>query len=151
MFFIHKNSFLLDIPDIPVDATWAQNGITVAHGLDTPCDLFVDDDQTIVIADWGSSRIVQWKKDDMNGQAVVGSNDKGNRSDQIDHPAGVLIDKETNSLIICDCWNNRVVRWSRQSGIAQGEILIDNIAWHGLAMDDQKNFYVSNYRKNEVG
>ncbi|CAF3658171.1 unnamed protein product [Rotaria socialis] len=139
------------IPDIPVDATWSQNGITVAHGLDKPCDLFVDDDQTIVIADWGSSHIVQWKKDDMNGQVVVGSNDKGNRSDQIDHPTGVLIDKETNSLIICDCWNNRVVRWSRQSGTAQGEILIDNIDCHGLAMDDQKNLYVSNYRKNEVG
>ncbi|CAF3876658.1 unnamed protein product, partial [Rotaria magnacalcarata] len=139
------------IPDIPVDATWAQNGITVAHGLDKPCDLFVDDDQTVVIADWGSSHIVQWKKDDMNGQVVVGSNDKGNRSDQIDHPTGVLIDKETNSLIICDCWNNRVVRWSRQSGTAQGEILIDNIDCHGLAMDDQKNLYVSNYRKNEVG
>ncbi|CAM4950644.1 unnamed protein product [Rotaria socialis] len=139
------------IPDIPLDATWSQNGITVAHGLDKPCDLFVDDDQTIVIADWGSSHIVQWKKDDMNGQVVVGSNDKGNRSDQIDHPTGVLIDKETNSLIICDCWNNRVVRWSRQSGTAQGEILIDNIDCHGLAMDDQKNLYVSNYRKNEVG
>ncbi|CAF2150752.1 unnamed protein product, partial [Rotaria magnacalcarata] len=69
---------------------------------------------------------------------------------QLDRPADVLIDKETDSLIICDCGNDRVVRWSRRSGTTQGEILIDNIDCYGLAMDEQRNLYVSDLGKHEV-
>ncbi|CAF1590762.1 unnamed protein product, partial [Rotaria magnacalcarata] len=54
------------------------------------------------------------------------------------------------SLIICDRENRRVVRWSRRSGTTQGEILIDNIYCWGLAMDEQRNLYVSDTRKDEV-
>ncbi|CAF4784355.1 unnamed protein product, partial [Rotaria socialis] len=44
----------------------------------------------------------------------------------------------------------RVVRWPRRSGTTQGEILIDNIYCFGLAMDDQRNLYVSDWKKDEV-
>ncbi|CAF2058621.1 unnamed protein product, partial [Rotaria magnacalcarata] len=44
----------------------------------------------------------------------------------------------------------RVVRWSRRSGTTQGEVLIDNIACWGLAMDEQRYLYVSDYGKHEV-
>ncbi|CAF2118143.1 unnamed protein product, partial [Rotaria magnacalcarata] len=54
------------------------------------------------------------------------------------------------SLIICDRDNRRVVRWSRRSGTTQGEILIDNIRCYGLAMDEQRYLYVSDYVKHEV-
>ncbi|CAF5056151.1 unnamed protein product, partial [Rotaria socialis] len=69
---------------------------------------------------------------------------------QLQYPTDVLIDKETDSLIICDAGNRRVVRWSRRSGTTQGEILIDNIYCFGLAMDDQRNLYVSDVAKHEV-
>ncbi|CAF4963859.1 unnamed protein product, partial [Rotaria socialis] len=69
---------------------------------------------------------------------------------QMDHPTDVLIDKETDSLITCDKVNRRVVRWSRRSGTTQGEMLIDNIACYGLAMDDQRYLYVSDIEKHEV-
>ncbi|CAF1646128.1 unnamed protein product, partial [Rotaria magnacalcarata] len=59
-------------------------------------------------------------------------------------------DKETDSLIICDAGNRRVVRWSRRSGTTQGEVLIDNIKCWGLAMDEQRYLYVSDYVKHEV-
>ncbi|CAF4417998.1 unnamed protein product, partial [Rotaria magnacalcarata] len=62
----------------------------------------------------------------------------------------VLIDKKTDSLIICDQGNRRVVRWSRRSGTTQGEILIDNIFCFGLALDEQRYLYVSDIEKNEV-
>ncbi|CAF4765571.1 unnamed protein product, partial [Rotaria sp. Silwood2] len=62
----------------------------------------------------------------------------------------VLIDKETDSLIICDWLNRRVVRWSRRSGTTQEEILIDNVNPYGLAMDDQRYLYISAYEKHEV-
>ncbi|CAF1288407.1 unnamed protein product [Rotaria sordida] len=147
------------IPNIPVDARWVQNATTIAGGhgsgsatnqLDWPYGLFVDDDQTIVIADYVNHRIIQWKKGDTDGQVVAGGNGEGNRLDQLNIPTDVLIDKETDSLIICDWLNQRVVRWSRRSGTTQGEILIDNIWCYGLAMDDQRYLYISDTDKHEV-
>ncbi|CAF4713797.1 unnamed protein product, partial [Rotaria socialis] len=61
-----------------------------------------------------------------------------------------LIDKETDSLIICDAGNRRVVRWSRRSGTTQGEILIDSIVCWGLAMDEQRYLYVAGVLTHEV-
>ncbi|CAF4228919.1 unnamed protein product, partial [Rotaria sordida] len=87
---------------------------------------------------------------DKNGQVVAGGNGQGNRLDRLNYPTDVLIDKETDSLIICDWGNRRVVRWSRRSGTTQGEILIDNIGCYGLAMDDQRYLYISDDEKHEV-
>ncbi|CAF3882941.1 unnamed protein product [Rotaria sordida] len=87
---------------------------------------------------------------DTNGQVVAGNNGLGDRLDQLNSPTDVLIDKETDSLIICDWLNRRVVRWSRRSGTTQGKILIDNISCRGLAMDDQRYLYISDYEKHEV-
>ncbi|CAF1418554.1 unnamed protein product [Rotaria sordida] len=84
---------------------------------------------------------------DTNGQVVAGGHGQGNR---LNRPTDVLIDKETDSLIICDWGNRRVVRWSRRSGTTQGEILIDNISCWGLAMDDQRYLYISDTDKHEV-
>ncbi|CAF4943374.1 unnamed protein product, partial [Rotaria socialis] len=146
--------------NIPVNATWKQNGVTIAGGhgngdatnqLNDPRGLFVDDDQTVVIADWWNHRIMQWKNGDItNGQVVAGGKGQGNGLHQLNGPTDVLIDKETDSLIICDRGNRRVVRWSRRSGTTQGEILIDNIDCLGLAMDEQRYLYVSDYEKLEV-
>ncbi|CAF1228478.1 unnamed protein product [Rotaria magnacalcarata] len=146
--------------NIPVNAKWAQQGVTVAGGhrlgsdtnqLNRPRGLFVDDDQTVVVADYYNDRIIQWKKGDTtNGQVVAGGNSKGSGLNQLNGPADVLIDKEMDSLIICDWRNRRVVRWSRRNGTTQGEVLVDNIRCWGLAMDDQRYLYVSDYEKHEV-
>ncbi|CAF1397722.1 unnamed protein product [Rotaria sordida] len=87
---------------------------------------------------------------DTSGQVVAGGNGQGNRLDQLNYPTDVLIDKETDSLIISDRGNGRVVRWSRRSGTTQGEILINNIGCWGLAVDDQRYLYISDYVKHEV-
>ncbi|CAF4937239.1 unnamed protein product, partial [Rotaria socialis] len=146
--------------NIPANATWKQNGVTIAGGheegdatnqLYLPHGLFVDDDQTVVIADYVNNRIMQWKNGDTtNGQVVAGGKGQGNGLHQLSGPTDVLIDKETDSLIICDWGNKRVVRWSRRSGTTQGKILIDNIACWGLAMDEQRYLYVSDIEKHEV-
>ncbi|CAF4735667.1 unnamed protein product, partial [Rotaria socialis] len=75
---------------------------------------------------------------------------QGNGLHQLNCPSDVLIDKEMDSLIICDLDNRRVVRWSRRSGTTQGEILIDNIDCYGVAMDEQRYLYVTDYVKHEV-
>ncbi|CAF3334844.1 unnamed protein product [Rotaria socialis] len=148
------------IPSIHANAEWAQDGVIVAGGygqgngtnqLYWPFGLFVNDDQTVVIADYGNHRIMQWKKDNaMNGQVAAGGKGQGSRLDQLNMPTDVLIDKETDSLIICDWGNRRVVQWSRRSGTTQGAILMDSIDCWGLAMDDQRYLYVSDVEKHEV-
>ncbi|CAF2177405.1 unnamed protein product, partial [Rotaria magnacalcarata] len=110
-----------------------QNGVTIAGGhgqgdvtnqLDYPWGLFVEDDQTVIIADRENHRIMQWKNGaTTNGQVVAGGKGAGNGLHQLKWPTDALIDKETDSLIICDWGNQRVVRWSRRSGTTQGEIL----------------------------
>ncbi|CAF3688491.1 unnamed protein product, partial [Rotaria socialis] len=146
--------------NIPANAKWTPNGVTIAGGngqggttnqLNHPLGLFVDDDQTVVIAEYLNHRVMQWKNGDTtNGQVVAGGNGEGNGLNQLNVPTEVLIDKETDSLIICDGKNLRVVRWSRRSGTTQGEILIDNINCYGLAMDEQRYLYVSIHGKHEV-
>ncbi|CAF3783503.1 unnamed protein product, partial [Rotaria socialis] len=156
-FYSYTFSLLVNIP---ANATWKQNGVTIAGGngrgnatnqLSYPYGLFVDGDQTVVIADYVNDRIMQWKNGDTtNGQVVAGGKGHGNGLQQLYGPTDVLIDKETDSLIICDQDNRRVVRRSRRSGATQGEILIDNIQCWGLAMDEQRYLYVSDYEKHEV-
>ncbi|CAF4371713.1 unnamed protein product, partial [Rotaria magnacalcarata] len=111
--------------NIPANATWSQNGVTVAGGngqgggtnqLYYPFGLFIDDNQTVVIADFENNRIIQWKNGDTtNGQVVAGDNGQGNGLNQLHMPSDVLVDNETDSVIICDWGNQRVVRWSRHS------------------------------------
>ena len=145
---------------LPTNARWSQNGVIVAggngygnalnqlwnpHGLDTD-----DDNQSIVIADWGNDRIVQWKIGASHGKVIAGGRGQGNRLDQLNWPTDVLIDKETNSLFIADRGNRRVVRWSRRQGTTQGEVIVDNVDCRGLAIDHQRYLYVSDWDKDEV-
>ncbi|CAF3731669.1 unnamed protein product [Rotaria socialis] len=157
---ISFDSYVFFLVNIPGNAKWAQNGVTIAGGngrgddtdqLSSPFGLFVDDDQTVVITDFSNGRIMQWKNGDTtNGQVVAGGKGKGKRLRQLEAPTDVLIDKETDSLIICDRNNRRVVRWSRLSDTTQDEILLDNMKCWGLAMDDQRYLYVSYIGKHEV-
>ncbi|CAM4930260.1 unnamed protein product [Rotaria socialis] len=158
---VDKRSSSRVIPNLPANARWEQNGVTVVghngergdtHTVCYPKGLYVDDDnnQTIVIADSGNSRIMQWKINGTNGKVVAGGNTYGNGLDKLCCPADVLIDKETNSLIISDQDNRRVVRWSRHHDTTQGEILIDKVKCSGLAIDEQRNLYVSDFGKHEV-
>ncbi|CAF1621153.1 unnamed protein product, partial [Rotaria magnacalcarata] len=144
--------------NIPANAKWTQKGMNIAGGngegdatnqLYYPQGLFVDDDQTVVIADCWNNRIIQWKKDDTaNGQVVAGGKGQGNGLHQLNGPTDVLIGNENDSLIICE--GRRIVRWFRLSDRRQGEILIDNIQCYGLTLDEQGYLYVSDYGKHEV-
>ncbi|CAF3886801.1 unnamed protein product, partial [Rotaria sp. Silwood1] len=104
----------------------------------------------MIIADIDNHRIIQWKVGDTNGQVVAGGNGEGYGLNQLKRPTDVLIDKETDSLIICDQGNGRVVRWSRRRGTIEGEILLGYIACCGLAMDNQRNLYISDSENDEV-
>jgi sugar lactone lactonase YvrE len=136
-----------------------QNGITVAGGngagnginqLNGPQGLYVDDDdQTIYVADYSNHRVVEWKIGATSGTVVAGGNGQGNQANQLNNPTAVIVDKETDSLIICEYSNRRVVRWPRRNGTG-GEIIISDIVSYGLTMDSDGYLYVADVTKHEV-
>jgi hypothetical protein len=86
-----------------------KNGITQAGGhgagkglnqLSHPHGMYIDDDQTIYIADTFNHCIMKWKNGGINGQIVVGGKGTGNRNHQLYGPSNVIIDKENDSFII---------------------------------------------------
>ncbi|CAF4430177.1 unnamed protein product, partial [Rotaria magnacalcarata] len=144
--------------DIHPNARWKQNGLTVAGGngqgnginqLSNPLGLYVDDDQTVYVADQYNHRIVEWKSGATSGQVVAGGNEKGSGDHQLSNPIDVIVDKETNSLFICDSSNRRVVQWPRRNGTS-GETIISNIDCMGLTMDENGSLYVVDFGKGEV-
>ncbi|CAF5145990.1 unnamed protein product, partial [Rotaria sp. Silwood1] len=72
--------------DIPPNARWQQNGVTVAGGngtgngmnqLNFPMGLYIDDEQTVYVADQHNHRIVEWKAGTTAGKVVAGGNERG--------------------------------------------------------------------------
>jgi sugar lactone lactonase YvrE len=150
--------FIAVTSNIPSEPKWAENGVTVAGGhgegnalrqLKYPAGFYVDDNQTIYIADWGNSRILQWKYGATSGQIVAGGKGTGSGSHQLYHPTDVILDRETNGLLICDKYNRRVMKWPREDG-TKGEVIINKIDCWGLALDSHRFIYVSDYKKHEV-
>ena len=144
---------------VAATARWAQNGTTVAGGHGEgdgtnqphwPHGLHVDEQETVIVADCGNHRIMEWKRGDTSGRVLAGGHGRADRSDQLNCPTGVLVDRETGSLLICDNGNRRVTPWSRGSGTRSGETIVDNIDCWGLAMDDEGALYVTDIEKDEV-
>ena len=89
--------------DIHPDARWQQIGLTVAGGnrqgnginqLSNPHGLYVDDDQTVYVADWSNHRIVEWKSGATSGQVVAGGNGQGSGAHQLSTPLYVIVDRD---------------------------------------------------------
>jgi len=111
--------------------------------------LYVNDDQSIYVADQDNHRIVKWKLGAKSGKVVAGGHGEGNGTHQLKLPYDVIVDKERENLIICDWGNKRVVRWSRRNGTS-GETIISNIDCRGLTMDESGSLYVVDYGNDEV-
>ncbi|CAF1240761.1 unnamed protein product, partial [Rotaria magnacalcarata] len=144
--------------DIHPNARWKQNGLTVAGGngqgngidqLSYPWGLYVDDDQTVYIADSGNPHIVKWESGATSGQVVAGGNEEGSGVHQLSDPRDVMVDNERDSVIICDNSNRRVVRWPRQNGTS-GETIISNIDCLGLTIDENGSLYVVSFENAEI-
>ncbi|CAF1400453.1 unnamed protein product [Rotaria sp. Silwood1] len=149
---------LLYSSNLKTNAESIENPVIVAGGngegsemnqLNCPWGLNVDDDQTIYIAEYNNHRIVRWKYGATAGRVVAGGNGEGNRPNQLRGPTNVIIDKQTDNLIICDYRNKRVVRWPRQNG-TNGETIISNVGCLGSTMDDDGFLYIADFDKHEV-
>ncbi|CAF3631266.1 unnamed protein product [Adineta steineri] len=151
--------FLRVIPQILSNARWKQDGMCVAgcdgkgnatNQLQGPYNLFIVQDETMIIVDSENNRVIQWKIGDTNGQVLAGGNETGNKLNQLNYPSDVVIDKWTDSFIVCNRFNRQVVRWYQHNGIMQGESLINGINCYGLAIDDQEFLYISDMEKHVV-
>ena len=142
-----------------INSRWTQNGVIVAGGhgkgnafnqLDHPFGLDIDDEGVLFITDWNNHRVMRWKCDERYGQVIVGAKGKGNRNDQLNQPLALIVDRKTDSFIISERENRRVMRWSRQQTGTNGQVIISDILSYGLTMDDEGSLYVSDWEKNEV-
>ncbi|CAF1559219.1 unnamed protein product [Adineta steineri] len=149
------------IPSVIIneDTKWKQSATTVAGGnkrgdglnqLKQPMGIYVDEDsESIYIADTDNNRIVRWKFGAKNGTIVAGGNGQGSDIDQLWFPIDIVLDKEKTSLIICDSYNKRVIRWSLQNSQSK-EILISDISCWGLAIHNNGDLYISDYKKHQI-
>ncbi len=139
-----------NIHSIENNAKWLQNGTTVATGNRFYLNgIYVDDDQTIYIAQDADHSVVKWKYNTNRSQVVAGGNGYGKETNQLSFPADVTIDKASDSIIICDRGNKRVMRWSLQNS-KNGDIIISKVACYSLTMDNEGFLYVVNFEKDEV-
>ncbi|CAF3138162.1 unnamed protein product [Rotaria sp. Silwood2] len=160
-----RNSLSPTIPlrapaiDIHPNAKWIQNGLTVAGGnglgngsnqLNNPYGFYVDDDQTIYVADRYNNRIVEWKYGATSGQVIAGGNGDGDGDDQLNNPLDVIVDKERDSLIICDYGNRRVVRWPLRNGTSGKTIISNIVSCWSLTMDENGYLYIVDSGEDEV-
>ncbi|CAF1593428.1 unnamed protein product [Rotaria magnacalcarata] len=143
---------------LSANTKWIQNGVTIAGGngagsgmnqLLNPLGLCIDDDQTVYIADYSNHRIMEWKYGATTGRVVAGGKSGGNRTDQLNYPTDVIINKERDNLIISDYMNERVVRWSRKNS-RKRETMIFKIGCWGLALNGVGFIYITDYDKHEV-
>jgi sugar lactone lactonase YvrE len=82
-------------------------------------------------------------------EIVAGGNRHGDQLNPLNGPTDVIIDHETNSFIIADRDNRKVIRLSRQNN-TNGEIIISNIDCCRLTTSKNGSLYVSDWQRNEV-
>jgi sugar lactone lactonase YvrE len=150
---------LSPFPVVAATARWGQNGVTVAGGrgqgnsknqLHHPEGIFVNDEGTVIIADYGNHRIMEWKGGATSGTPRASGEGQRNRPGQLNYPTNVIFDKETDSLIICEYGNRRLTQWPLRNGTRKAGTIIDNINCYRLALDDEGSLYVTDREKHEV-
>ena len=143
---------------VAVSKKWISNGCTIAGGngrgarinqLSNPWGLWITDDQTVYVADYGNARIIEKQRNTNNGQIVAGGNGKGNDVHQLNTPIDIIMDETNDYFIISDYGNKQVVRWSYRNG-GNKQILIGNISCWGIALDNEGYLYVADCNRHEV-
>ena len=84
-----------------------------------------------------------------NGEIVAGGNGQGNRLDQLDRPTDVVIDKKSDTLIICDNGNDRLIRVSHHNRKYQPTIIL-NSSCNTLAIDNNGILYIADTKDHSV-
>ncbi|CAF1373626.1 unnamed protein product [Rotaria sp. Silwood1] len=138
-------------------ATWAQHGITIIGGtsyegpsvdLDFPQGMFIDENQTIYIADTGNHRVIKWKQDASSVEIITDGNDKENiNTCGSNKPFDVVVDKN-GTIYIAYLTINQVQKWIR--GADRGETMINIHSPLSIAIDNEESIYVSSMSSSKL-
>lgn len=125
-----------------VKSKWMKDGITIAQqGLIHPYGITIDDDQQMMyIAQWGKNRITRWGFNSNCGESFI---------EGLNKPTDLIFDRRTNSLIICDYGNERVVKHSLENS-SNLQTIIHDIHCFGIDMDIHGNIYISDWKNNQI-
>lgn len=155
---LYSSSEARCVADFDENIQWAQEGIRVAGGkrwgtdlgsFNFPAGIWVDDDETIYVTDFSNHRLMKWKKDAKEGVVFAGDGQKNDRTERLRNPVDLIYEKSTDSFIIADQGNRRVIRWPRQLD-RNVEVLVSNIDPWGIALDDYGYLYVCDHKRHEV-
>ncbi|CAF3752171.1 unnamed protein product [Adineta steineri] len=149
---------------IPTCATWSQLGITVAgnangtsgsdlYSLSGPVGIFIDNNDTLYIADRDNNRIMMYYANAASGLVVAGDFTAGSSSSQLNSPKGVAVD-QYGSIIVADSSNYRIQSFPSGSMVAN-TIAMNSAAnplgqLRDLHIDVNNNIYVTDSDYNRV-
>ena len=71
---------------------------------------------SVYIADQFNHRVLRWSKGAQQGTVIVGGNERGGRTKQLNRPDGLSLDRQGN-LYVVDCDNHRVQRFDIQNWV----------------------------------
>ena len=148
-------SFLIMLETVKTQTIAGGYRGTMTHEFQSPNGLAIDENQTLYIADCNNHRIIAWKRNATAGEVLVSGKNDHYQFNQLYYPTAVIFDQETNSLLICDDGNRRVMRYSlhavnNTTPDDEIKLVIANIDCGGLALDSNGSLYVSDYAKHEV-
>ena len=83
--------------------------------------IFVDDNESVYVSEWGNHRVTKWIKGAKEGIIVAGGQGHGNSLTQLNLPEEVFVDV-FETIYIADRGNHRIVRWLK--GSKQGEFVV---------------------------
>ncbi|MDP1843672.1 MAG: T9SS type A sorting domain-containing protein [Sediminibacterium sp.] len=128
--------------------------------LSNPQGLFVDKNENVYVADAGNHRIMFFLKDSVKfGIPFAGGRGVGTASNQLNAPAGIVVDAYANMYIV-DRGNNRIQRWKAFD--STGVTIAGNANGSGgsgqnqlqfptaLAFSNKGALYVADARNNRV-
>jgi sugar lactone lactonase YvrE len=154
--------FFSDLPtsfytlNISKCATWNPTGITVAGNtngtngsglgsLSSPVGIFIDNNNSLFIADRNNYRIMKYNVNDTQGTLVAGGFGAGNGFNQLNEPKGVAVDPY-GFLIVGDSSNHRIQNFSNSSygtTIAESNSITPFANMLDLHIDNYNNVYVT--------
>ena len=151
---ISKSQVIID-----AKTKWIQNAVTVAGNntrgneldqLSYPWGLYIDDDQTLYITDTNNNRLVQWQHNATRGEVLIDDDTNDcSFTAPLKRPRDIIYDKKTDSFIVSDTENQRIVQFPRQNR-QNGRVLISDVCCHGIAMDNNGYLYVADSSRHEV-
>jgi tripartite motif-containing protein 71 len=121
--------------------------------LSYPVSTFVDNNNTLYIADRDNNRIMQYLANATIGVIVAGNGTVGNASNQLNGPKGVAVD-QYGAIIVADSNNYRIQKFP--AGYTNGTTLAYNSSvtplgqMRDIHIDVNDNIYVTDSDNNQV-